>query len=122
MHRETKATAIPASVKAGIALRDCSGGHPATCIICGAPGGPCCHVVRRSQGGRGDTERNIVTLCSRCHYAFDEGLFVKELGPLGFRSRQDIKDFIYAYMEGHYPGWTPESVRYHKYEQEEKDG
>lgn len=52
MHRETKATAIPASVKAAVALRDCANG-PATCIICGEPGMPCCHVVRRSQGGRG---------------------------------------------------------------------
>lgn len=30
MHRQTKATSIPASVKAAVAIRDCSGGHPAT--------------------------------------------------------------------------------------------
>lgn len=117
MHRQTKATAIPASVKAAVALRDRGGRCPATCIVCGAPGAPVAHVVRRSQGGRGDTERNIVTLCNRCHYAFDEGLFIKELEQLGFCSRQDIKDFIYAYMEAQYPGWTPESVKYHKYEE-----
>lgn len=118
MHRQTKQTSIPASVKATVARRDCSGGRPATCIICGAPGGPHCHVVRRSQGGRGDTEKNIVTLCNRCHLAFDEGLFVNQLKPLGFKSQRDIKEFIYAYMEGQYPGWTPDSVKYHKYEED----
>lgn len=115
MHRQTKATSIPASVKAAVALRDCSGGHPATCIICGAPGAPHCHVVRRSQGGRGDTERNIVTLCNRCHLAFDEGLFVKQLKPLGFENQQEIKEYIYNYMRSMYEGWTPESVKYHKW-------
>lgn len=115
MHTETKHTAIPASVKAAVARRDCSGGRISTCIICGAPGAPVAHVVRRSQGGRGDTERNIVTLCNRCHMAYDEGLFVKQLKPLGFHSQQEIKEYIYAYMEGHYPGWTPESVKYQKW-------
>lgn len=117
MHRQTKATSIPATVKAAVSSRDCSGGRPSTCIICGAPGGPHCHVIRRSQGGRGDTERNIVTLCNRCHMAFDEGLFVKELEPLGFYSQGEIKEYIYDYMRGIYPGWTPESVKYHKWEE-----
>lgn len=115
MHRQTKATSIPASVKSSVALRDCSGGHPATCILCGAPGSPHCHVVRRSQGGLG-VEQNIVTLCDPCHRAFDEGECLERLEPLGFHSRQDIKDFIYAYMKGYYPRWTPESVKYHKWE------
>lgn len=110
MHAETKHTAIPASVKAAVKARD--GG---TCIICGAPGMPCCHAVRRSQGGMG-VEENIVTLCGRCHYAFDEGLFLKQLRPLGLHDRQDIKNFIHAYLAGHYPGWTPEGVTYHKWE------
>lgn len=113
MHRETKATAIPASVKAVVTLRDSVNG-PATCIICGSPGMPCCHVVRRSQGGRGDTERNIVALCHYCHCSFDEGLFMKRLKPLGFKSQQDVKDFIIGYIKGFYPDWTPESVTYHK--------
>lgn len=119
MHRETKKTAIPASVNAAVALRDCAGGHPATCIICGAPGGPWCHVVRRSQGGRGDTERNIVTLCNRCHMAFDEGLFIKQLNPLGFETQQDVQEYVKNYLRGNYPGWREESVKYHKYEEDE---
>lgn len=117
MHRQTKATSIPAFVKTAVSLRDCSGGQPATCIICGAPGSPHCHVVRRSQGGRGDTEKNIVTLCDRCHMAFDEGEGVDRLKPLGFYSQQDIKEYIYCYMQSMYEDWTPESVKYQKYEE-----
>lgn len=107
MHKETKATAIPASVKAAVFERD--GG---SCILCGKPGAPHCHVIRRSSGGLG-VKQNIVTLCSRCHYAFDEGRFLKSMPP-GLQSREEIKTFIYAYMERHYLGWTPESVTYHK--------
>lgn len=122
MHRQTKATSIPASVKAAVARRDCSGGQPATCIICGALGAPVAHVVRRSQGGRGDTERNIVTLCDKCHYSLDEGLFIKgRLEKLGLYTQRDVKEFVYSYIEGQYPGWTPESVKYHKYK-EDNDG
>ena len=114
MHKQTKATAIPADIKARVARRDCSGGQIATCIICGAPGGPHCHVVRRSQGGMG-VEENIVALCGPCHYAFDEGYGIKRLEPLGFRSQQEIKEYIYADMESHYPGWTPADVTYHNW-------
>lgn len=113
MHRMTKWTDIPTSVKATVALRDCANG-PATCIICGAPGGPHCHVVRRSQGGMG-VEQNIVSLCGPCHYAFDEGYGLSRLKPLGFESREQIKEYIHDYMRGFYPDWTPESVRYKKW-------
>lgn len=105
MHRETKATAIPASVKAVVALRDSVSG-PATCIICGSPGMPCCHVVRRSQGGMGVVE-NIVSLCPQCHYSFDEGLYMHRLNPLGFECQQDVKEFIVDYIKDFYPDWTP---------------
>lgn len=115
MHRQTKATAIPASVKAAVALRDSAGGRPATCIICGASGAPVCHCVRRSQGGRGDTEKNIVTLCNECHYAHDEGLFMRRLRSLGFDTQQDVQEHVKEYLRGHCPGWTEDSVKYHKY-------
>lgn len=114
MHTETKHTAIPAGVKAIVAQRDSVDGRPATCIVCGAPGIPCCHIVRRSQGGRGDTEKNIVTLCPQCHTAFDEGLGMNRLRPLGFQTQKDVERFIVEYIKGFYQDWTPESVTYHK--------
>ena len=114
MHRQTRETSIPAKVKAAVAKRDCING-PATGILCGAPGGPHCHVVRRSQGGRG-IEQNIVTLCGRCHESFDEGIGIDRLRPLGFQTRQDIETYIIDYLRGFYPKWTRESVTYHKWE------
>ena len=113
MNRMAKAAAIPVSVKKAVALRDCAHG-PATCIICGAPGGPHCHIIRRSQGGMG-VEQNIVTLCGPCHYAFDEGIGLDRLRPLGFESQEQIKEFIISYIKSFYPDWTPESVTYSKW-------
>lgn len=113
MNKMAKAASISASVKKAVALRDCAHG-PATCIICGAPGGPHCHIVRRSQGGMG-TEQNIVTLCGPCHYAFDEGIGLGRLRPLGFERREQITEYIINYIKGFYPDWTPESVTYHKW-------
>lgn len=112
MHRQTAKTGIPASVKAAVALRDSVNG-PATCIICGAPGGPHCHIVRRSQGGMG-VEQNIVTLCGPCHYAFDEGIGLKRLKPLGLNTMDDVRRYIVDYISGFYPDWTPERVTYRK--------
>ena len=114
MHRQTRATSNSAKVKDTVAKRDCTNG-PATCILCGAPGGPHCHVVRRSQGGMG-VEENIVTLCDKCHYAFDEGLFMDRLRPLGFNSREHIRTYIIDYLKGFYPDWSEEKVRYKKWD------
>lgn len=98
MHRMTKMTAIPAKVKAIVAQRDCAHG-PATCIICGAPGGPHCHIIRRSQGGMG-VEQNIVTLCGPCHYALDEGLFLDRLRPLGLDTQKKVREYVIDYIKG----------------------
>ena len=114
MHRQTIATSIQTKVKAAVALRDSAHG-PATCIICGDPGGPHCHIVRRSQGGMG-IEQNIVTLCGPCHYALDEGLFLNRLKPLGLHSQQDVRAYVIRYIKGFYPDWTEEKVRYHKWD------
>ena len=68
MHKLTKATSIPRSVKDAVWERD-----QHRCILCGShQGAPVAHVIRRSQGGMG-IERNIVTLCPHCHREFDEG-------------------------------------------------
>lgn len=51
---------------------------------------------------------------------------MKRLKPLGFKSQQDVKDFIIGYIKGLYPDWTLESVTYHKrdhlIERKEEDG
>lgn len=112
MHRLTKATAIPDSVKERVRERD-----RGRCIICGAEGFPCCHIVRRSQMGMG-VEENIVTLCSPCHYAFDEGLGIKRLKLLGMNSQKDIMDYIVEYIKGFYPDWSEEKVTYRKWPNE----
>lgn len=110
MHDMTKATSIPKSVKEAVYERD-----NGRCIICGAPGGPWCHIVRRSQGGVG-TERNVVTLCGLCHYSLDEGLFLGRLKPLGLTTQRDVEGYVIGYIKGFYPDWTRESVTYHKWE------
>ena len=61
-------------------------------------------------------EENIVTLCDKCHYAFDEGLFMDRLRPFGFNSREDIRTYIIDYLKGFYPDWSEEKVRYKKWD------
>lgn len=100
MHKETKATEISLKVKYKVWDRD---SH--CCIICGSPNAaPNAHYIRRSQGGKG-IEENVVTLCQRCHYDFDNGSKRKEYGMI-------IKD----YLDMYYPGFPDEKRRYHKYE------
>lgn len=110
MHRQTKATSIPQATKDEVNRRD--GGH---CIICGAPGDPCAHVVRRSQGGMGIVQ-NIVTLCNECHYSLDEGLFLSRLKPLGLNSQAEVREYVIGYLKGFYPDWTEEAMKYKKWE------
>lgn len=110
MHRQTKATSIPPSVKREVFERD--GGK---CIICGAPGAPCGHIVRRSQGGKG-VARNIVTFCNPCHFSHDEGLFLSRLKPFGFTTQQEVQEYVINYIKGFYPDWTEDSVKYKKWE------
>ena len=107
MHRETKRTAIPQSVKDAVYRRDGE-----RCILCASPAGiPNAHVVRRSQGGMG-IEKNIVTLCPACHRAYDEG---KELGRLGQgTTRESLYVQIVAYLKGFYPEWNREDTIYRK--------
>lgn len=100
MKRETKSTAIPASVRLAVWLRDGQ-----ECVLCGRPVPVECgnaHIVRRSQGGRG-IEQNLFTACPRCHKDHDEGQNAKIL------QLQIIK-----YITALYPGWSRESVTYHK--------
>lgn len=94
----TKATQIPERVKRKVYARD--GGK---CIVCGAPGLPNAHYIRRSQGGLG-IEENIVTLCIRCHHDFDNGFH-----------RQEIGDWIGEYLDRFYPDFPDEKRVFNKY-------
>ena len=96
MHKQTKATAITPKVKREVMERD--GG---LCIVCGAPGDPVSHVVRRSQGGLG-VARNVVTHCHDCHFKFDN-------------YDQHTRIATFRYIKEKYPGWTEDSVKYSKY-------
>ena len=98
MHRETKATQIPERVKRKVYARD-----NGKCIVCGEPGLPNAHYIRRSQGGLG-IEENVVTLCLECHHAYDNG----------FR-RREIGDWIGEYLERFYPDFSDYDRIYHKY-------
>lgn len=108
MHPETRATKIPKKVKDAVRKRD--GGR---CILCGRPGDPHCHVVRRSAGGMG-IEQNIVTLCNDCHRAYDEGVNLNRFGS--GTTRGSIRCYLEAYLKQFYPDWTRESVIYRKWE------
>lgn len=100
MHKMTKATSIPQSVKVVVWARD---NHQ--CVVCGSPAGaPVAHVVRRSQGGKG-IEQNIVTLCPHCHRLFDEG---------AQKDREHIYVRLVAHLKGFYPDWSREDMIYRK--------
>ena len=106
MHKQTKSTSIPLSVKRAVAIRD--GGR---CVLCGRPGDPVAHVVRRSQGGRG-IEENIVTLCAHCHRAYDEGANLSRYGA--GTTRESLYCWLVAYLKGFYPDWNREDMKYKK--------
>lgn len=103
-HKETKATSIPMEVKRRVWARD-----KGRCIVCGAPGLPNAHYIRRSQGGLG-IEENIVTLCPQCHHDFDNG----------FR-REEIGAWLSEYLDKWYPDFPDEKRVYTKYDWLYKD-
>ena len=97
MHRETKAKAIPQAVKREVWERD-SG----LCVLCHAPGEPTAHFISRGQGGLG-IEKNIVTLCPRCHRRYDQG-----------HNREQIRATIERYLKSKYPDWDEHDLIYRK--------
>ena len=98
MHNQTKRTRIDRKVKLKVYERD--GG---CCVICGAPGLPEAHFIRRSQGGLG-IEENIVTLCRKCHRDFDES-----------EKRKEYTERIREYLNKFYPDFNDYDRIYHKY-------
>lgn len=98
-HKETKATAIPPEVKRKVHARD-----RGRCIVCGDPGLPNAHYIRRSRGGLG-IEENIVTLCPKCHHDYDNGF-----------KREPIRAWIEEYLDKWYPDYPDEKRVYSKYD------
>lgn len=100
MHKLTKATSIPASVKAAVWKRDL-----ARCVICGSSNaGPHCHFIRRSQLGLG-IEENIWTGCDKCHRAFDSEATDGEL-----------HQYVEQHLKSWYPDWDKSNLIYKKYD------
>ena len=95
MSKQSKKTDISSKVKKIVFERDNQ--H---CIYCGSPlGQPNAHYIRRSHGGLG-IEENIVTLCWRCHYEFDNYVNL------------EIGKFIENYLKSKYPNWDKEKLIY----------
>lgn len=99
-HKMTKACEISSKTRLKVGNRDgwC-------CIICGNPSArPEAHYIRRSQGGLG-IEQNVVTLCRRCHYDFDNS-----------DKRDEIGDMIRNYLKSCYKNWDEKKLVYNKYQ------
>ena len=101
--KRAKATDIPKEVKAKVYERD-----KGKCIVCGAQGVPNAHVISRSHGGLG-IEQNIVTLCPRCHYEYDNG-------PKRISTGELLRD----YLKTIYEGWNEEDLIYDKWRKYER--
>ena len=98
--KRAKATDIPKNVKDTVWERD--GGR---CIICGSPNAmPNAHYIRRSHGGLG-IEENIVTLCIKCHQAFDSGTENQQV---------EAEGTVRKYLKRQYKDWGPENLVYRK--------
>jgi 5-methylcytosine-specific restriction endonuclease McrA len=75
------------------------------CIICGSRMAmPNSHYIRRSQGGLG-IEENVVTMCQRCHFMYDQGI-----------DREAIATYTAKYLRSKYPDWNPDKLVYKKWE------
>ena len=97
VNKRTRALQIPPRAKRIVYGRD--GGR---CILCGAPGDPVAHYISRAQGGLG-IEENVVTLCCRCHRAYDQG-----------PHRAAIRRVIADYLRDCYPHWDESNLVYRK--------
>lgn len=98
--RRRIACEIPPDVKQAVYERD------KRCLMCGcvvSERDACAHLIPRSQGGMG-VEKNILTLCPRCHREYDEG-----------PDRDYWKDFFTKYMESKYGPIKKSEVIYDKW-------
>ena len=99
--KRSKATDISQKVKEEVYERD-----NGLCIICGKPGQPNSHYIKRSKGGLGIPE-NIVTMCINCHNKYDNG-YDSEV-------REYIKNKTRKYLESKYENWKEEDLIFNKW-------
>lgn len=100
-HYRTEKTDISLSVKKKVWERD-----KHCCVLCGSPHAmPNAHFISRAKGGKG-IEENIITLCYRCHFDYDNS-----------PKRKDIRDILKRYLKYKYPNWKEEDLIYKKYEE-----
>lgn len=96
--KRSQATDIPKSVKDAVWERD-----GRMCIFYGSPFAfPEAHIIPRSSGGLG-VEKNIITVCRRCHNLLDQS--TKREKMLGIAKR---------YLERIYGNISEDEVKYAK--------
>ena len=94
----SKACDIPQRVKSEVWERD-----KHRCVVCGSPYAmPNAHFHSRANSGMG-VAKNIVTLCFKCHYNYDQTL-----------KRQQYKAFIENYLKSKYIDWSEDDIIYKK--------
>lgn len=94
----SKACDIPQRVKSEVWERD-----KHRCVVCGSPYAmPNAHFRSRANSGMG-VAKNIVTLCFKCHYNYDQT-----------PKRQQYKTFIENYLKSKYKDWSEDDIIYKK--------
>lgn len=107
MKDRTRALSIPMSVKKAVADRDSVDGWP-NCILCGKPAPTSsplsfsnAHYISRAHGGLG-IEKNILTLCPRCHRLYD-GV-----------GREEVRPILARHLKACYADWNESELTYQK--------
>lgn len=101
MSRRSKACDISPKVRQEVADRDSPNGY-IQCVVCESNQAiPNAHFIRRSKLGKGIPE-NIVSLCFKCHYAYDN-----------YKSDY-YKLAIMKYLRTQYPDWDEKDLYYKK--------
>ena len=98
--KRAKAVDIPTSERKKVLVRD-----KGFCVVCGQPGIPNSHYIKRSQGGLG-IEQNVVCLCVECHNAYDNGNDKMKT--------KMIHGKVKKYLKRQYKGWKEEDLYYKK--------
>ena len=94
----SKACDIPQRVKSEVWER-----YKHRCVVCGSPYAmPNAHFRSRANSGMG-VAKNIVTLCFKCHYNYDQT-----------PKRQQYKTFIENYLKSKYIDWSEDDIIYKK--------